>query len=279
MGLLDSNFEQRLEGDIMLGRLLHDTDLSNGCTPYIGVTYFQPRSRYNPVRLNDIERPPYDELSIVRGCFNCPDRTVIAGNIDWTKYGVTEINCIGKIGFIHGDGIPNVSKITAAQQISIQHNFRNHGCKEFSAPQIAFMGLVCGSAATEHCTFNCEELKFNDLPKSFAGIKGHINTLRISLMEFKDFEDIYGNPVIPQTVGSINKKIVHLAGVRAFYNNPKKYNRYWIHPNELIDADKLIANMGLSNVLEEYLYLSDCNFEMVFHKRNGRWYCTECAKK
>ena len=96
-------------------------------------------------------------------------------------------------------------------------------------------------------------------------------------MEIGDIEEVCGNWVIPQTVGP--KKIKRIADVRAFYNNPQKYKRYWVHPSELIDVNGLIKSMQLDDALKEYLYLSDCGFEMVFHKRDGRWYCKKCSKK
>lgn len=280
MGLLDSNFEQRLGDDVALYKLLQDTDLANRMPPYIATTFFQPRSRYNLIQVKDLEHISRDKLSIMRGVFSCSDRTVIVGDIDWKRYGITEIMCRGCIGFIHGNiNLPNVSKITATKNISFQMNLRGLSNIELEAPQIAFMGLLLSDGVIDDCTFNCQELKLSDLPKSFVNVRGRINTMRISLMEFNDFEEIYGNCVIPQTIGQNIKTIKRIADVRAFYNNPKKYNRYWVHPSELIDSDKLIKNMGLGEVLEEYLYLSDCNFEMVFHKRGGRWYCNECSKK
>lgn len=278
MSLLDADFEQQLGDNVALHKLLHDTDLANKMSPYIATSFFQPRSCYNPMQIKDLEHISHDKLSIIRGEFRCPDRTVIVGDIDWRQYGITEIACHGCITFIHGNvNLPNVSKITASESISFQMNTQALQNIKLGAPRIAFMGLMVGSGGFNNCTFNCEELKLCDLPKSFVKVRGHINTMRINLMEFSDIEEVYGNWVIPQTVGP--KKIKRIADVRAFYNNPKKYNRYWVHPSELIDSDKLIKNMGLGEVLEEYLYLSDCNFEMVFHKRDGRWYCNECSKK
>lgn len=278
MSLLNSDFERRLEGDVALHQLLQDTDLANKMSPYIATSFFQPRSRYNPIQITDLEHISHDALSIAGGEFSCPDRTVIVGDIDWGRYGVTEIMCRGRIAFIRGSiNLPNVSKITATENISFQMNIRGLSNIELEAPHIAFMGLLLGDSAIGNCTFNCDELKLSDLPKTFINVRGHINTIRINLMEFTDLEELYGNCIIPQVIGP--KKIKSIADVRAFYNNPKKYNRYWVHPSELIDADKLIKSVWLDEVLEGYLYLSDCNFEMVFHKRDGRWFCNACSKK
>ena len=278
MSLLDADFEQQLEDNVALHKLIHDTDLTNKMSPYIATSFFQPRSRYNPVQVKGLERISRDKLNIIRGEFRCPDCTVIAGDIDWKQYGVTEIMCYGHITFIHNSAnLPNVSKITASESISFQMNTRAPQNIKLRAPRIAFMSLMVGSEGFNNCTFNCEELKLGDLPKSFVNVRGYINTMRISLMEIGDIERVYGNWVIPQTVGP--KKIKRIADVRAFYNNPKKYKRYWVHPSELIDVNGLIKSMQLDDALKEYLYLSDCGFEMVFHKRDGRWYCNECSKK
>lgn len=277
MGLLDSNYEQLLDGDIRLRRLLRDTDLLNNQLPYIAMSDFKPRSRYNPIRLNDLEHISPDKLGIIQNCFNCPDKTVIAGNIDWSTYGITEINCEGRLSFVHGDSVPNVSKITTTDKLTFQYNFRNCCDIELTAPIISVMGLLYSFSARNSCTFNCQELQFSDLPKSFAGIRGHIGTLRINVMDFADVEE-FGSCVIQQDIGPGIKKIRKLTDVRAFFNNPKKYNNYWVHPNELIDANQLIKNLQLESVLTEYLYLRDCNFEMVFHKRD-KWYCTDCSKR
>ena len=277
MGLLDSKYEQMLDGDIRLRKLLHDAGQPNGKLPYIAMSDFQPRSHYRAINTDDLECISPDKLGIIQSCFNCPDKTVIAGSVDWEAYGITEINCEGRLSFVHCCRAPSVSKITAADKLTFQHSFRNCSDIELTAPIISVTGLLYSFSAGNSCTFNCQELQFSDIPKSFAGIRGRIGTLRINIMDFADVEE-FGSCVIPQDIGPGIKKIRKLTDVRAFFNNPKKYNNYWVHPDELIDADQLIKNLQLESILTGYLYLKDCNFEMVFHKRD-KWHCTECSKR
>ena len=265
MGILDSNFERQLCDSITIKKLLEDNEIWTRPPGSRGLAFV------------DLDPMNPDDLSINNGVLRCPSGTVVSGEVAWKRYGITEIDCAGLITFNRSNDMPALSRIKAFDRISFEHNF--HECKdiELNAPVINFRGLACHSGLVHDCTFNCEELTFADMPKAFHNVGGHVGTMRLHVMSVTDIET-FGPCVKPKNIEGV-KFIRNLAGVRAFYNNAKKYNAYWAHPSELVDAEAIIRNIELGDMLNGYLYIKECNFEIVLYKLSGEWFCTECHKR
>ena len=276
MGLLDEAINGSIESAVMLRSLLRDYDPAVRNVPCIGGA-----SAGHNTTAAGIHALNTEAFDLNNGELKCKTDTAITGDPEWDKYGIRAINGDKDLVFLEGIARPTkhaeLREIVARDTLAFHYNFTGFARKRFQGSNIYFFGLWFCHAGIEDCTFNSHEVRFSDMPYYFKNVHGTVDTMRISIMDFQHFEEAYGNHIRPQQLGP--KKVKDWRALRAFYNNRKKYSKYWIDPTELIDCDTLIKSMGLENLNLQYLYIRDCTFQIVFQYRNGRWNCNECAAK
>lgn len=277
MSLLDEAINGSIESTVMLRSLLRDYDPAVRNVSRIGGA-----SAGHNTTVDGIYALNTEAFDLNNGELKCKADTAISGNLEWDKYGIRAINGDKNLVFLHGDidllaKRAELKEIAAHGILEFRYNFTGFARRRFRGCNIYFFGLWFCHAGIEDCTFNSRKVCFSDMPYYFKNVHGTVDTMRISIMDFQDFEKAYGNHIRPQQLGP--KKVKDWRTLRAFYNNRKKYSKYWIDPTELIDCEALIKSMGLENLNLQYLYIRDCTFQIVFQYRNGRWNCNECAAK
>lgn len=229
-----------------------------------------------------------DDWRLVDGRLMCKSekRVVIYNEIDWDRYGITELQA-HTILFRYGHTLPKridcpwVSGFSWGECSKVT-NYTNTFCLEdtyIRARNIVFTGLFVGDPERRglyNCEFDCESLIFHDIP-SHIDIRGKVIEIMFMMSDLYDIESYYGCHVKPQVCGP--KKVSNLKHVRALYNNSKKYQRYWPKAEDLYDAEGLVRDMGLDKINCEHIILMDSLVRMRLRKEGGKWICTNIEKR
>ena len=200
------------------------------------------------------------------------------GNICWDEYGIERIKVPTNICFVPRPN-QNLPKEIEADTINIKSNYEIFSGHRIKCEKFVLSGLFTGlSSEMSNCSLKCNTVLLCDMPHKFVNVSGEVQTLHIKCMSLSDIDEYFGNHVIPQKVGP--KKISKIADIRAFYNNPNKYNSYWVQPNTLYNADALINAMGLNDLRLCRLQIRDCNFVMTFlyNGLNNHWALAHCLQ-
>jgi hypothetical protein len=227
-----------------------------------------------------------DDWSLNGGVLRCESekRTVIYNEIDWERYGITELQAHTLL-FRYGHTLPKRIDCPWGPNLSYNSkvtNYTNTFRLEdtyIRARNIVFTGLFVGDPERRglyNCEFDCESLMFHDIP-SHIDIRGKAAEILFLMSDLYDIESYFGCHVKPQVCGP--KKVSNLKHVRALYNNDKKYQRYWPKAEDLYDAEGLVYDMGLDKIDCEHIILMDSLVRMRLRKIAGKWICINIEKR
>lgn len=199
-------------------------------------------------------------------------RTMIAGQFDWKKYGITTIS--GHVVMFE-EVYKALPETILADLIYFNDNIERLENMELFATQVKFTKFWIGSEGGFHNVhLCCETINFNDPPKVFENVTGKCGKI---VFNCDDLADVPGlrYAVIKQTLNG--KKIVALKDIRAYVNNPKKYPH--VDPTIFFDIDKFIEASGLGNIQDlTTITIKDSGVRFDFNKPTDSWMCTHIEK-
>lgn len=278
MSILSQDLDQTVDSEVKLADFLkrhNPGDFDNGS--WIG-TSFAPVLDRTPER-SKVDAICESCISIKGDMLDITNtlNVVAKGNIHWEEYGINKVKAPAALSFKPWNG-QYIPKEIEAKWVGVNINtcgrFSNH---KITCEKFQLTGTFIGTdSEMSDCELNCRTMLLNDMPQKFANITGHVDVLRITCISLSDVDDYFGNHVIEQRVGP--KRISKITDIRAFFNNSRKYNKFWVDPWTLYDANALIAAMGLGDLDLSMLQLRDCNFVMTFNRDiNKHWMMTGCA--
>ena len=200
-------------------------------------------------------------------------RTFINGVFDWQKYGITRLKS-GNVLIIENaqTALPRNIEAWIIYFNDCYHKFEHHTIKAFD---IVFSKFWYENDGGLHdVDVECTTLKFNDPPKEFNNLTGTCSHIIIHCMDFADVPGLRQG-LIKQEVNG--KNIKQIKDVRAYFNNPKKYE--YASPNIFFDGNAFIKAAGLDKLKKlEEVTIKDSGIEINFTEYNCKWVCSSIRK-
>lgn len=193
-------------------------------------------------------------------------RSMVCGEIDWAKYGIITATSHDVLMFeeAHNSLPRNIN----ARIVYFNDGFDRFENRKVRAADIVFSKYWWNADAGIYNTeVECYTMKFNDPPKVFENLTGRCEHIVFRCDEFADVPGLRAG-LIKQTF--FGKKIQQLKDVRAYFNNPKKYQ--YADPGILFDVPKFIEAAGLDKLRDlNSITIKDSGVQMEFAKHRNIW--------
>lgn len=192
-------------------------------------------------------------------------RSIVCGEIDWTKYGITTASTHDVLIFEDRNSLP--------RNINARIVYFNDGFDRFENHKVRAADIVFSKywwnadAGIYNTDIECYTMNFNDPPKVFENLTGRCEHIVFRCSDFADVPGLRAG-LIKQTF--FGKKIQQLKDVRAYFNNPKKYQ--YADPGILFNVPKFIEAAGLDKLRDlDNITVKDSGVQIEFVKHVNAW--------